>query len=138
MAVGLLEQVCSFAVRKRIDEPGDKELLRVRVLWPATGVVVVEAVGEVDLLTVPTLSATVRRQLEVRPRILVLDLHEVRFLGAAGLAVLLNVRDLAPRIGVTLRVARPSWAVRRPLDLLSLRDTFDVREDLAVAVRDAV
>jgi anti-sigma B factor antagonist len=138
MAVGLIEQVCSCAVRKRIEEAGDNELFRVRVLWPAPGVAVIEVVGEVDLLTTPQLSVAVRRQLDEHPRTLVLDLHEVRFLGASGLAVLLDLRDLAPRIGATLRLARLSPAARRPLDLLGLRDVFDVCEDAAVAVRDAV
>lgn len=46
------------------------------------------AVGEIDSVTAPKLSASLHRELERQPAVLVLDLEGVSFLGVAGLPIL--------------------------------------------------
>lgn len=107
---------------------------RLEVRRPLADVVVLEVAGEIDLCTAPRLWTVVQEQMAGRPRVIVLDLHQVWFLGASGVAVLMTARELAARLGVVLRLARPSRPVARPLALLRLDATFDVRHDLASAI----
>lgn len=107
--------------------------LRLGVRCPLAGVVVLEIAGEVDLRTAPRLWSVVRRQIESRPRVFVLDLDQVFFMGASGVAVLVTAGEIAPLLGVELRLARPARAVARPLDALRLTAGFDVRGTLAAA-----
>lgn len=110
--------------------------LRLVVRRPLAGVVVIDVAGEVDLNTTPRLWAVVRPQIAARPRVIVLDLHQVRFLGASGVAVLMTAEELATRLGVVLRLARPSRPVARPLVALRLDVGFDMRRNLAGAITD--
>ena len=57
------------------------------------GTAAIAAVGEVDAATAARLSAAVHRQLDRVPSMLMLDMHEVTFLGVAGLQVLLCAAD---------------------------------------------
>lgn len=66
--------------------------------------VVVVAVGEIDSVTAPTLSATLHRELEHAPTVLVLDLTGVSFLGVAGLHVLDCALARAETLSVTVRL----------------------------------
>ena len=66
--------------------------------------VVVVAVGEIDSVTAPTLSATLHRELEHAPTVLVLDLTCVSFLGVAGLHVLGCALDRSKTLSVALNV----------------------------------
>src|SRR5437660_6655311 len=65
-----------------------RSVFDVRVDRLAADVVVIAAVGEIDSVTAPTLSASLHRELEHAPTVLVLDLTGVSFLGVAGLHVL--------------------------------------------------
>lgn len=112
------------------------EALRLGTRCPTTGVVVLEIAGEVDVATAPLLWSVVREQIAARPRIVVLDLCQVQFLGASGVEVLLTAQGIAPRLGVVLRLARLSRPVARPLDALCLTAGFDVRGTLAGAITD--
>jgi anti-anti-sigma factor len=86
------------------------------------GRVIVVVGGEVDQFTAPLLSACLRTQLG-RGVVseLVVDMAAVRFLGAAGLAVLVTAHARSRALGVHLTVrcdgARP---VLRPLRLAGL------------------
>lgn len=63
---------------------------------------------------------------------LIVDLSQVQFFGAAGLRVLVDVRDLASRCGIELRLIVCSRPVRRPLEVTGLAAQFAVygsRED---------
>jgi anti-sigma B factor antagonist len=68
------------------------------------GTAAIAAVGEVDAAAAARLSAAVHRQLDRVPSMLILDLHEVTFLGVAGLRVLLCAADRATVSGVPLRL----------------------------------
>jgi anti-anti-sigma factor len=111
-------------------------LLRLKVRRPIAGVVVVNVAGEIDVSTAPLLWTVVRRQIATRPRVFVLDLSRVRFLGACGVAVLMTAQKMAPRLGVTLRLARPSQPVARPLTVLRLDGAFTMCRSLAGAITD--
>ena len=108
--------------------------LRLGVRCPQAGVVVLEIAGEVDLSTAPRLWSVVRGQIASQPKVFVLDLDQVLFLGASGVAVLVTAREIAPLLGVELRLARPSRPVARPLDALRLTAGFDVRGTLTAAI----
>ncbi len=56
------------------------------------------------------------------PRVLVIDLRAVTFLGASGLADLLDIRDAAARTATSARLACDTPAVTRPLEILGLRE----------------
>ena len=101
---------------------------------PGAGVVVVRAVGEIDLLTAPAwrrmlasgaqvltstppaprTEASVRPADRLVPR-LVCDLSPVTFLGATGLTVLVELADQCTRTGVDLRVVAGNRRVSRLL-----------------------
>jgi anti-sigma B factor antagonist len=103
----------------RLDHDGD------------TAVLVVS--GEIDMTTTPPLTATLRRCLAERPRMLLLDLTEVTFFASAGLHALAatdgqaydaTVRDTTKR-DTTVRIAA-SRAVLRVLELTGLLPILQV------------
>lgn len=82
--------------------------------------VVVEVVGEVDLLTAPRLHGAVMTALASRPRMVVIDLLGVSFLGSSGLAVLVEVHQQATGERTQLRVVAEGPATLRPLQVTAL------------------
>jgi anti-anti-sigma factor len=68
--------------------------------------VVVRAVGEVDLVSAPSLSTQLRlaEAVVVPPAPVILDLSGVTFIGSAGLSVLLDHRDRCAELGTRLQV----------------------------------
>jgi anti-anti-sigma factor len=133
MAEGAVVAANRVGPRRRSD---GVDLLWLGVRRPVDGVVVLEVIGEIDLLSAPLLWSAIRRQAASRLDLVVLDLHGVRFLGACGLAVLLTARDLLPAYGTALRLARAPLPVVRPLQVLDLAKGFDVRDDVAAAIAD--
>ncbi|MGH3822749.1 MAG: STAS domain-containing protein [Pseudonocardiaceae bacterium] len=99
------------------------------------GVVVIVPARELDLLTCPAWHRDLIEQLHGRtPRVLVIDLTRVEFFGAAGLGVLVEVREHAERCGVELRLVVCSRPVWRPLQLTGLAGEFEVYGNLAQAL----
>ncbi|MEU0538153.1 STAS domain-containing protein [Amycolatopsis tolypomycina] len=90
-----------------------------RIRWKSPDAVVVEVTGEVDLCTVAGLAAVLDEHVRARPGVLRVDLGQVRFLGAAGIRVLLRAHRHAEAAGVHL-VVDPgrSRAAVRALELL--------------------
>jgi anti-anti-sigma factor len=92
----------------------------------------VHVVGEVDLLTAPILQEALdsaRRCVLAscaHPELLI-DLREVSFLGAAGLSVLAVVRVRCVRDGTSMCVVGDQPAVRRPMELVGLRQLLATR-----------
>jgi len=76
----------------------------VRVDRLTAGAVVIVAVGEIDSVTAPKLSASLQRALEDAPAVLVLDLTGVSFLGVAGLHVLDCALARAETVSVTINL----------------------------------
>jgi anti-sigma B factor antagonist len=127
--------------------PGPAELadgsLAIATTAPRPSVLVVRAIGEIDLLTAPAwrrvLAAATRSLASTRlddaaPE-LVCDLSPVSFLGASGLDVLVVLAEEAARRRVRLRVVAPGRRVRRPLELTGLDRhlAIETRLDEAVA-----
>jgi anti-anti-sigma factor len=95
--------------------------------------VVIAVRGEVDSCTSPLLRD---RLLEnVRPACpqLVVDLTEVSFFGAAGLTVLVTVREAAEAAGVRLCLVAGTRVVLRPLMITGLDETLDICPDITRA-----
>ncbi|MFE2914387.1 STAS domain-containing protein [Kitasatospora indigofera] len=92
---------------------------------------VVEAAGELDLDSVPTLRATLRHVLAaaIPPPALMVDLAAVTFCDSIGLRALLQARIEAERRGTTLRLANPTKAVARVLEITGTDRVFAVDRD---------
>lgn len=89
------------------------------------GEAVVQAVGEIDLLTVERFDALLRQELDAKPEVLVVDLAGLSFLSSQGLAVLVATHENASSMGVQLRVATGNVrAVARPLHATGLADVL--------------
>jgi anti-anti-sigma factor len=116
-------------------QPAGDSLLTVRVVRQAMDVVLLHVAGELDLLTAPRLRESVARALAERPRLLILDLTDVRFLGSAGLSVLINAHENA-RSDTRLRVVAGAPAVLRPLDVTGLAATLSIHPTLGAAFTD--
>jgi anti-sigma B factor antagonist len=80
--------------------------------------------GEIDGYTAPALWRELDAQIDRKPQVMVLDLNGVTFLGAAGIQLLVDVRDRAMRVGTVLRLLCTSRSVVRPLTMFNLI-TFD-------------
>ncbi|HWO67343.1 MAG TPA: STAS domain-containing protein [Umezawaea sp.] len=93
-----------------------------------SGVAVVTATGEVDMTTVGLLAERLDRvhDLVPAPRAVVVDLSGVRFLAAAGVAVLLTAHLACGERGVPLWVVAPNRAVRYPLEVCGLTSLLHV------------
>ena len=95
---------------------------------------VVTARGEVDLATVGLLSEPLLSALSGGGGAVV-DLTEVGFLGAAGLALLARAHAAGEARGGALRVVAPTRAVLRPLRATGLHGTLRVFPSVREAVR---
>ena len=106
----------------------DEDALTLTTRTGRDGTVTVSVAGEVDTFTAPTLRSALDAELERRPPELVLDLREVRFLGSAGLAVLVETKKSAGACDVVLRLiaTRP---VTRPLEVTGLVAMFTITGD---------
>ncbi|RDI24474.1 STAS domain-containing protein [Lentzea flaviverrucosa] len=103
-------------------------------LWAASsGAIVVSVSGEVDMITCVALRDRFVEQLRLTHH-LVVDLSEVSFLGAAGLTVLVEVREMAQRTGTGLCVVACSRQVRCPLTITGLSDVLDLHLDVGEAL----
>lgn len=87
---------------------------------------VIQLTGDLDMATAPDLDRLIAGLLGDTPTVLVLDLHRLDFLGAAGITCLLGIRDrLAARRGLLVLRELPAQ-VRRVLEITQLLDQFDV------------
>jgi anti-anti-sigma factor len=91
--------------------------------------------GELDMATAPRLYEQLVPALEQDEHsLLVVDLTHVPFLAAAGIAALLRLHALARERNVTLRVVASHRPVTRPLQLLGLTTTLDLRATRSLAL----
>ena len=86
------------------------------------GGVDVHLVGDIDLSSLPVLSASVERVLAAAPRRVGFDLSKVRFMDSSGLGVLIEMADAVPSIALV----KPSHAVRRLIELSGLTSILPV------------
>jgi anti-sigma B factor antagonist len=97
------------------------------------GVVVVSAVGAVDMLTAPKLQALIDDVIARRPAGLIVDMTEVDFLGSAGMQVLMVTRNRLAD-GTRLAVVADGPATSRPLKVTGVADYVDLFSTLDVAL----
>ena len=86
--------------------------------------------GELDLSTVPELTAAVEAQLADPPHAFIIDLTPTRFLDSSGARGLLRAAKQAGAGGVTLHVICPrsNSAVRLVVDMLELERLVTIVE----------
>jgi anti-anti-sigma factor len=99
------------------------------------GIVVVTAVGAVDMLTAPQLQEVISAVAGRRPAGLVIDLTAVDFLGSAGMQVLMVTRN---QLGGATRLAvvADGPATSRPLKITGVADYIDLFSSLDVALQN--
>ena len=82
--------------------------------------VVVAVSGEVDMFTVPELSATFDDLISAGNRNLVLDLSAVEFMDSSGLRVFMKAAEDVRQAGGSMRVSSASRRVRRIAELAGM------------------
>ena len=107
----------------------DGDALTVTTHTGHDGEVTVSVVGELDTSTAPLLRSVLETELTRGPSGLVLDLRGVRFLGSAGLALLVETRMSAQARDVPLRLIATTRPVIRPLEITGLIDLFSLSDD---------
>ena len=112
----------------------DAELLTVTARPIVSGAVVLVVRGEVDLVTGPPLKIRLLEHVRPTGPPLVIDLSDVIFLGAAGLTVLVTVREAAMAAGVVLCLVGRTRPVLLPLHITGLDGVFDICPDIAHAL----
>jgi anti-sigma B factor antagonist len=107
--------------RARVDQWGIRppDAYAVRRGAAPDGVVVVEVDGELDLGAAPALDRHLGAAREERPRAVVLDMTEVRFVDSSALRSLLRAREALAGDGVELVLAGVAPQVRRLFELTS-------------------
>lgn len=100
--------------------------------------VVVVTDPELDLLTSPALDSQLSAAVTSGPRVLVVDMSDVRFMGVAGVTVLLRRREQAEGRGVRVCLAGCPDAVVRLLALTDADGLLPRYDSAAAAVRDHV
>jgi anti-sigma B factor antagonist len=97
------------------------------VLGPVT---VLNAAGDLDMDTAIMLRRHIDLTVAVHaPEVLVVDLGEVGFLGAAGITALIDCADRVRSGGGRLRLRRLSHLVRLALRASRTLDLFDIEDD---------
>jgi anti-anti-sigma factor len=92
----------------------------------AGGVTIAQLIGEVDIASVPALREQLLRLLRPGSSRLVIDLSEVSFCDASGLAVLVSTARRARLLGGFLHLAAMSPQVSRALQLAGLLRNFAI------------
>lgn len=108
-------------------------LTSVSVEYPSDDIAVVHVAGEVDMVTAPALETEVSNLLRQEPRLLVIDLSDVRFFSSAGLAVLALAHREAHET-THLRVVANHPAVLRPLELTGLTEDLSIQPTVKAAI----
>lgn len=112
---------------------GSGELLRVSVETRGSAVIVA-AVGELDLMTVPALSQALAEAWEASPGRLVLDIGAVTFLASVGMTVLAEHHQRGQQQDVPFIVVTDDRATLRTLQLTGMTDLLTIAPDLAAAL----
>jgi len=98
--------------------------------YERAGATVIALRGELDILTAPRFSAFLAEIMRRRPRDVVVDLTEVRFVDSAGLQVLLSARRRITRGARWRALICPPGPVLRVMDLARLTEALAVMPSL--------
>jgi len=115
--------------------PEPPEALSIQVSRPDDGVLLVELVGEVDILSVTELK-TQAAELEAQlPAHVVFDLSKLTFIDSSGINALVQaVREIEARGGTGV-LAAPSPEARRVFDIIGLSQVVSVVQNRDAALR---
>lgn len=102
------------------------------------GRVVVEAVGEIDVLTASVFENAVAAEPVPGTTALVLDLSEVTFCSTSGISELIKIHTRATAAGVRLLLVLGTRVMRRALEVMGLLDMFSTYPTRAAALNAAV
>lgn len=98
------------------------------------GVLVAVVSGELDMVSVDGVGATLFEHLEKKPDGLVVELA-VEFMGSSGLSMLLGLYGRAQREGVEFVIVATGVAAERPLMASALTQVLPVAQSVDEAVR---
>jgi anti-sigma B factor antagonist len=101
------------------------------------GFTIVTLRGELDIASAPALRERLLGVLAARTSRLVMDLANVSFCDASGLAVLMNTGRRARLLGGDLRLAAPSVAVLAALKITGLQRQFPTFATVTAAIADS-
>lgn len=87
--------------------------------------VVLNVVGEIDLVSAPVLEESITTALERRPNKLVVDLSEVGFLASVGMSVLIGCNEQAGDT-TQFRLVATGASTFRPMELTGVADTIAI------------
>lgn len=93
---------------------------------PRRRVSVVRLLGELDEDSGPTTAQRIAQTLAERPRVMVLDLTEVDFVGSAALSMLVDARRRADESGIVMGLVATRRVTLLPLELTGLTRVFPV------------
>ncbi|WP_189251959.1 STAS domain-containing protein [Lentzea flava] len=91
--------------------------------------------GEIDLSTDYVVQEEVTAQLSAKPRLLVLDLSQVAFMGSAGIHLVLRNHDEALAVGSTLAVVADGYS-RHVLALSGVDGVLHLYRDVRTALKE--
>lgn len=97
------------------------------------GVIVVAAMGAVDMLTAPQLQDVIAAAAQRKPAGLIVDMTEVDFLGSAGMQVLMACRNKLDS-QTRFAVVADGPATSRPLKITGIADYIEMFSTLDVAL----
>ncbi|NIJ13809.1 anti-anti-sigma factor [Saccharomonospora amisosensis] len=102
--------------------------LRVDERRPDQDTLILAVRGELDLLTAPYLAARISARLDGSLKAVIVDLSGLGFIGAAGMSVLVDSRELVERHGAMLQVITgENRCVVRALRLAGLHEHLSIR-----------
>ncbi|WP_158852143.1 STAS domain-containing protein [Saccharothrix deserti] len=81
------------------------------------GLLLVRVSGSLDAASHRPIAAELDALFEPHPTSIVLDLRDVDFMGSAGIALLINARHRAGRLGTPFAVVADNRSVLRPLQV---------------------
>jgi anti-sigma B factor antagonist len=91
--------------------------------------------GEIDMSTDEFVQNEVTAVLATKPRLLVLDLTQVAFMGSAGVRLVLRNNDNAHALGSALAVVTGGGYARRVLTLSGVTEVLPLYWDVPTALR---
>lgn len=109
--------------------------ISVQTIYVDTDVRVTSVSGEIDISTDQVILDEVAIQLAAKPRLLVLDLTEVIFMGSAGLHVVLSTHKDAAAQGSALAVVAADGYARHVLTLSGTDRVLRLYRDVPAALQ---
>ncbi|MFD1152618.1 STAS domain-containing protein [Saccharothrix hoggarensis] len=100
----------------------------------ARGITLVQVSGALDAASRHPVAAELDAAFETSPDAIVLDLCHVEFLGSAGIALLINARHRAARLGIPFAVAADGRSVLRPLQVSHVDEALPLHPTVDGAV----